>query len=62
MGERMAYEALNKRLIVIFNDNEMLIALPMGAMSSYLSKLSAKPKFQDIRALSAFLLQFLPLR
>ena len=39
----MAYEALNnagaenRRLIVILNDNEMSIAPPVGAMSSYLS-------------------------
>lgn len=39
----MAYEALNnagsenKRMFVILNDNEMSIAPPVGAMSSYLS-------------------------
>ena len=43
----MAYEALNnagaekRRLIVILNDNEMSIAPPVGAMSSYLSGLYA---------------------
>ncbi|WP_227271414.1 1-deoxy-D-xylulose-5-phosphate synthase [Roseobacter weihaiensis] len=42
----MAYEALNnaghegRRLFVILNDNEMSIAPPVGAMSSYLSSLS----------------------
>src|SRR5210317_946662 len=41
----MAYEALNnaghlkKRLIVILNDNEISIAPPVGALSSYLSQL-----------------------
>ncbi len=41
----MAYEAMNnagsegRRLIVILNDNEMSIAPPVGAMSSYLSGL-----------------------
>ena len=41
----MAYEALNnagamnKQLIVILNDNDMSIDRPVGAMSSYLSKL-----------------------
>jgi len=41
----MAYEALNnagslgKRLFVILNDNEMSIAPPVGAMSTYLSSL-----------------------
>ncbi|WP_224826648.1 1-deoxy-D-xylulose-5-phosphate synthase [Cognatishimia sp. MH4019] len=43
----MAYEAMNnagsegKRLFVILNDNEMSIAPPVGAMSSYLSGLYA---------------------
>ncbi|MEM7544486.1 MAG: 1-deoxy-D-xylulose-5-phosphate synthase [Pseudomonadota bacterium] len=43
----MAYEALNnagdqgRRLFVILNDNEMSIAPPVGAMSSYLSNLYA---------------------
>ncbi|MEL7149088.1 MAG: 1-deoxy-D-xylulose-5-phosphate synthase [Pseudomonadota bacterium] len=43
----MAYEALNnagaegRRMIVILNDNEMSIAPPVGAMSSYLSGLYA---------------------
>lgn len=42
----MAYEALNnagsekRRLFVILNDNEMSIARPVGAMSTYLSSLS----------------------
>lgn len=45
----MAYEALNnaghedRRLFVILNDNEMSIAPPVGAMSSYLSGLYASP-------------------
>jgi 1-deoxy-D-xylulose-5-phosphate synthase len=43
----MAYEALNnaghegRRMFVILNDNEMSIAPPVGAMSSYLSRLYA---------------------
>ena len=42
----MAYEALNnagsenKRMFVILNDNEMSIAPPVGAMSSYLSTIN----------------------
>lgn len=42
----MAYEALNnaghegRRMFVVLNDNEMSIAPPVGAMSSYLSSLS----------------------
>ncbi|MEQ6250782.1 1-deoxy-D-xylulose-5-phosphate synthase [Sulfitobacter sp. HNIBRBA3233] len=45
----MAYEALNnagaqgRRMFVILNDNEMSIAPPVGAMSSYLSRLNAGP-------------------
>src|SRR6056297_2822633 len=43
----MAYEAMNnagaegRRLFVILNDNEMSIAPPVGAMSSYLSRMYA---------------------
>ena len=50
----MAYEALNnaghlgKRLIVILNDNEMSIAPPVGAMSSYLSGLNAFEPFHSL--------------
>src|SRR6201993_785030 len=45
MSAGMAYEAmnnagaLNSRLIVILNDNDMSIAPPVGAMSAYLSRL-----------------------
>lgn len=45
----MAYEALNnagaegRRLFVILNDNEMSIAPPVGAMSSYLSSIGGTP-------------------
>ncbi|MCC7037769.1 MAG: 1-deoxy-D-xylulose-5-phosphate synthase, partial [Alphaproteobacteria bacterium] len=46
----MAYEAMNNagamnsKLIVILNDNDMSIAPPVGAMSAYLSRLiSSKP-------------------
>ena len=55
MSAGMAYEALNnagdlkKRLIVILNDNEMSIAPPVGAMSSYLSRLYAEAPFQDFK-------------
>ncbi len=51
----MAYEAMNhaghmdRRLIVILNDNEMSIAPPVGAMSNYLTKLWSTNTFQDIR-------------
>ncbi|MDD7969559.1 1-deoxy-D-xylulose-5-phosphate synthase [Roseinatronobacter alkalisoli] len=51
----MAYEALNnaghlgRRMFVILNDNEMSIAPPTGAMSSYLSRLYADKPVQDIK-------------
>jgi len=47
----MAFEALNHaghlqtRLIIILNDNEMSIAPNVGALSSYLSRLRADPKY-----------------
>ncbi|SEP58234.1 1-deoxy-D-xylulose-5-phosphate synthase [Loktanella sp. DSM 29012] len=62
----MAYEALNnaghlgKRLIVILNDNEMSIAPPTGAMSSYLSRLYAGAPFQDLKAAAKGAVSFLP--
>ncbi|WP_425099869.1 1-deoxy-D-xylulose-5-phosphate synthase [Tropicibacter sp. S64] len=62
----MAYEALNnaghlkKRLIVILNDNEMSIAPPTGAMSSYLSRLYAEAPFQDLKAAAKGAVSFLP--
>ncbi|MFQ5622292.1 MAG: 1-deoxy-D-xylulose-5-phosphate synthase [Paracoccaceae bacterium] len=62
----MAYEALNnaghlgKRLIVILNDNEMSIAPPVGAMSSYLSRLYAGAPFQELKAAAKGALRLLP--
>ncbi len=51
----MAYEALNnagsekRRLFVILNDNEMSIAAPVGAMSTYLSNLSTTGPLPALR-------------
>ncbi len=62
----MAYEALNnaghlkKRLIVILNDNEMSIAPPVGAMSSYLSRLYAGAPFQELKAAARGAVSLLP--
>ncbi|GHA49113.1 1-deoxy-D-xylulose-5-phosphate synthase [Amylibacter ulvae] len=62
----MAYEAMNnaghlgKRLIVILNDNEMSIAPPVGAMSSYLSKLYAGEPFQELKAAAKGAVSLLP--
>lgn len=62
----MAYEAMNnaghlgKRLIVVLNDNEMSIAEPVGAMSSYLSRLYAGEPFQELKAVAKGAVSFLP--
>jgi len=62
----MAYEALNnaghlgKRLIVILNDNEMSIAPPVGAMSSYLTRLYAGAPFQEFKAAAKGAISLLP--
>jgi 1-deoxy-D-xylulose-5-phosphate synthase len=54
MSAGMAFEAMNnaghlkKRLIVVLNDNEMSIAPPVGALSSYLSRLYAGEPFQEL--------------
>ncbi len=51
----MAYEALNnaghenKRLFVILNDNQMSIAPPVGAMSSYLSGQHGPDIFKNLK-------------
>ncbi len=53
----LSYEALNnagvlnKRLIVILNDNEMSIDRPVGAMSSYLTKLLSSKQYSSIRGM-----------
>ena len=62
----MAYEAMNnaghlgKRLIVVLNDNEMSIAPPVGAMSSYLSRLYAGDPFQEFKAAAKGAVKMLP--
>jgi len=62
----MAYEAMNnaghlgKRLIVILNDNEMSIAPPTGAMSSYLSRLYVGAPFQELKAAAKGAVSLLP--
>ena len=62
----MAYEAMNnaghlgRRLFVILNDNEMSIAPPVGAMSSYLSRLYAGAAFQELKAAAKGAVGLLP--
>ena len=57
MSAGMAYEAMNNagasdsRLIVILNDNDMSISQPVGAMSSYLSRLITSEPYHSIKDL-----------
>ena len=66
MSAGMAFEAMNnaghlkKRLFVILNDNEMSIAPPVGALSSYLSRLYAGEPFQELKAVARGAVSFLP--
>ncbi|GGF66787.1 1-deoxy-D-xylulose-5-phosphate synthase 2 [Paracoccus acridae] len=66
MSAGMAFEALNnaghlgKRLIVILNDNEMSIAPPVGALSSYLTSLYTRGPFQDLKAAAKGAVGLLP--
>ena len=52
----MAYEAMNnagamdEKLIVILNDNDMSIAPPVGAMSAYLSRLLSGKTYRSVRS------------
>jgi 1-deoxy-D-xylulose-5-phosphate synthase len=55
MSAGMAYEAMNnagamdKRLIVILNDNDMSIAPPVGALSAYLARINSSHTYLRIR-------------
>lgn len=66
MSAGMAFEAMNnaghlkKRLFVILNDNEMSIAPPVGALSSYLSRMYAEAPFQDLKAAAKSAVGLLP--
>ncbi|MEM6906496.1 MAG: 1-deoxy-D-xylulose-5-phosphate synthase, partial [Pseudomonadota bacterium] len=66
MTAGMAYEALNnagwlgKRLIVILNDNEMSIAPPVGALSTYLTRLYANKPLQDLKSVAKEMLERMP--
>ncbi|MEN3974738.1 1-deoxy-D-xylulose-5-phosphate synthase [Emcibacter sp. SYSU 3D8] len=58
MSAGMAYEAMNnagsmdKRLIVILNDNDMSIAPPVGAMSAYLARLLSSRQYLGLREIA----------
>ena len=66
MSAGMAYEAMNNagamhsRLIVILNDNDMSIAPPTGAMSSYLARLVSGGTYRSIRHAAKQLARKLP--
>ncbi len=66
MSAGMAYEAMNNagamnsRLIVILNDNDMSIAPPVGAMSAYLSRLWSGQTYRSLREIGKQLGKHLP--
>jgi len=66
MSAGMAYEAMNNagamnsRLIVILNDNDMSIAPPVGAMSAYLSRLLSSKSYRSMRHLGKELSERFP--
>ncbi len=66
MSAGMAYEAMNNagamdaRLIVILNDNDMSIAPPTGAMSAYLARLVSGKTYRSIRETAKQLSEHLP--
>jgi 1-deoxy-D-xylulose-5-phosphate synthase len=66
MSAGMAFEAMNnaghlqKRLIVVLNDNEMSIAPPTGALSTYLSRLYAETPFHDLKDAAKGAVSLLP--
>ncbi|WP_309083645.1 1-deoxy-D-xylulose-5-phosphate synthase [Chelativorans sp.] len=65
MSAGMAYEAMNNagaldaRLIVILNDNDMSIAPPTGAMSAYLARLASGRTYQGFRGFGKKLTSYL---
>ncbi|MET3900027.1 1-deoxy-D-xylulose-5-phosphate synthase [Devosia sp. UYZn731] len=66
MSAGMAYEAMNNagamdaRLIVILNDNDMSIAPPTGAMSAYLARLVSSPAYLGMRETAKSITKKLP--
>lgn len=66
MTAGLAYEAMNNagwlgnRLIVILNDNEMSIAPPVGALSSYLTRLLSSKEYRKLRRLGQDVAERLP--
>jgi 1-deoxy-D-xylulose-5-phosphate synthase len=66
MSGGMAYEAMNNagamdsRLIVILNDNDMSIAPAVGAMSAYLSRLLSSKSFMSLRHIAKEVVRHFP--
>ena len=66
MSAGMAYEAMNNagamnsRLIVILNDNDMSIAPPVGALSGYLARLVSGRTYRSLRHIVKKLAKLLP--
>ncbi|MBT7506039.1 MAG: 1-deoxy-D-xylulose-5-phosphate synthase, partial [Rhodospirillales bacterium] len=66
MTAGMAYEAMNNagamdaRLIVILNDNDMSIAPPVGALSAYLSRLISSKSYRSMRHFAGDILKKFP--
>jgi len=66
MSAGMAYEAMNnagamdKRLIVILNDNDMSIAPPTGALSNYLARMTSSGTYLKLRDKAKDIAKMLP--
>jgi 1-deoxy-D-xylulose-5-phosphate synthase len=66
MSAGMAYEAMNNagainsRLIVILNDNDMSIAPPVGALAGYLARLFSGHSYRGLREIGRQLARKLP--
>jgi 1-deoxy-D-xylulose-5-phosphate synthase len=66
MSAGMAYEAMNNagamnsRLIVILNDNDMSIAPPVGALSAYLARLVSGRTYRSLRHFVKKIARLLP--
>ena len=68
MSAGMAYEAMNNagamnsRLIVVLNDNDMSIAPPVGALSAYLARCVSSPPYRGLRRFMRKIAKRLPSR
>jgi 1-deoxy-D-xylulose-5-phosphate synthase len=66
MSAGMAYEAMNNagamdaRLIVVLNDNDMSIAPPVGAMSAYLARMVSSRSYRGFRRFMKSLVNHFP--